>query len=32
VIILASGTETRQPRWGHFASGRWCARSLRVMM
>jgi hypothetical protein len=23
VIILASGTETRQPRWGHFASGRW---------
>ena len=23
VIILASGTETRQPRWGHFASARW---------
>jgi hypothetical protein len=23
VIILASGTETRQSRWGHFASGRW---------
>jgi DnaJ domain len=23
VIILASGTETRRPRWGHFASGRW---------
>jgi hypothetical protein len=23
VIILASGTESRQPRWGHFASGRW---------
>ena len=23
VIIVASGTETRQPRWGHFASGRW---------
>ena len=23
VIILASGTETRQPRWGHLASGRW---------
>jgi hypothetical protein len=23
VIILASGTETRQYRWGHFASGRW---------
>ena len=23
VIILASGTETRQARWGHFASGRW---------
>ena len=23
VIILASGTETRQPRWGHHAPGRW---------
>src|SRR5579859_1321056 len=23
VIIVASGTETRQPRWGHFASARW---------
>ena len=23
VIILAGGTETRQPRWGHFASARW---------
>jgi hypothetical protein len=27
VIILASGTETRQPRWGHFASGRWQVRA-----
>jgi hypothetical protein len=23
VIIVASGTETRQTRWGHFASARW---------
>ena len=27
VIILASGTETRQPRWGHFASARWYVES-----
>jgi hypothetical protein len=27
VIILASGTETRRPRWGHFASGRWQVRA-----
>ena len=23
VIIFASGTETRKPRWGHHAPGRW---------
>ena len=23
VIIIASGTESKQPRWGHYASGRW---------
>ena len=23
IILCASGTEARQPRWGHVASGRW---------
>ena len=30
VIIIASGTETRQPRWGHFAPGRWHVAARRT--
>jgi curved DNA-binding protein CbpA len=29
VIIIASGTDTRQPRWGHYAAGRWYASNIK---
>jgi DnaJ domain len=28
VIIIASGTDSRQPKWGHYASGRWYASNV----
>jgi DnaJ domain len=29
VIIIASGTSSRQPKWGHYASGRWYASDVK---
>ena len=29
VIIIASGTDSRQPKWGHYASGRWYASNVK---
>ncbi len=29
VLIIASGTDSRQPRWGHYASGRWYASNIK---
>jgi hypothetical protein len=29
VIIIASGTDSKQPRWGHYASGRWYASNVK---
>ena len=29
VLIIASGTDTKQPRWGHYASGRWYASNIK---
>jgi curved DNA-binding protein CbpA len=29
VVIIASGTETRQAKWGHYASGRWYADNIK---
>jgi curved DNA-binding protein CbpA len=29
VIIIASGTDTKQPRWGHHAPGRWYAGNVK---
>ena len=29
VLIIASGTDSKQPRWGHYASGRWYASNVK---
>ena len=29
VIIIASGTGSRQPKWGHYSSGRWYASDVK---
>jgi hypothetical protein len=29
VLIIASGTDSRQPKWGHYASGRWYASNVK---
>jgi hypothetical protein len=29
VVIIASGTDSRQPKWGHYASGRWYASNVK---
>lgn len=29
VLIIASGTDARQPKWGHYASGRWYASNVK---
>jgi hypothetical protein len=29
VIIIASGTDSKQPKWGHYASGRWYASNVK---
>jgi hypothetical protein len=29
VLIIASGTDSKQPRWGHYASGRWYASNIK---
>jgi hypothetical protein len=29
VIIIASGTDSKQPKWGHYASGRWYASNIK---
>jgi hypothetical protein len=29
VLIIASGTGSRQPKWGHYASGRWYASNVK---
>ena len=29
VVIIASGTGSRQPKWGHYASGRWYASNVK---
>ena len=29
VIIIASGTDSRQPSWGHYASGRWYVANVK---
>ena len=29
VIIIACGTDSRQPKWGHYASGRWYACNVK---
>ncbi len=29
VVIIASGTDGKHPRWGHYASGRWHANNVK---
>jgi curved DNA-binding protein CbpA len=29
VLIIASGTDSRQSKWGHYASGRWYASNVK---